>query len=61
MRLIPNSLPLHWRPAVNAHSCVSSDARHAVLTTLCSRECRVVLVRPSLCYAVSLSPPPLSS
>jgi hypothetical protein len=38
---------------------VPSDARRAVLTTLCSRACRVVLVRPSfllcgLCESASL-------
>jgi hypothetical protein len=47
MRLIPNDLPPHRKLAVEAHSYVPSDARHAVVTTLCSRVCRVVSVRPS--------------
>jgi len=47
MHLIPNGHLIQRRLAVDAHSCVSSDARHAVVMTLCSRACRVVLVRPS--------------
>ena len=60
MRLIPNGLPLHRRLPGGARSCFPSDASHVVVKTLYSRACRIVSVRLSLCYAVSLSSPPVS-
>jgi len=48
--VLPRSYPLTQlsatdRTVVKNHSL--QNARHAVLTTLCSRACRVVLIRPS--------------